>query len=47
VDYLAGLRFGEAELTSHSVDAAGAAELGFTEAKLAVLFAKLIAHLLL
>jgi len=44
---LAGLRFGETELTRHSIDAAWAAELSFAEAELTVLFAKLIANLLL
>ena len=47
VHHLAGLRFGEAELAGHSVDAAGAAELRFAKAELAVLFAELIHHLLL
>jgi len=44
--YLARLRFGEAKLTSHSVDSAWAAKLSFTEAQLAIFFAKLFADLL-
>ena len=47
VHHLAGLRFGKPKLASHSVDAAGAAELRFAEPELPVLFAKLIQHLLL
>ena len=44
--YLARLRFGEAKLTSHSVDSARAAKLSFTEAQLAIFLAKLFADLL-
>ena len=44
---LAGLWLGEAELASHPIDTARAAELSFAEAELAILFAELIANLLL
>ena len=44
---LAGLRFRESELASHPIDTARAAELSFAEAELAILFAELIANLLL
>jgi len=44
---LAGVGLGEPQLTGHSVDAVGAAELSFAKAELAILFAELIANLLL
>ena len=44
---LARVRLGEAQLTGHSVDATGAAELSFAKAELAVLFAELVENLLL
>ena len=47
VDNLAGLRLLQAELASHAVDAAGLRQLRLRQAKLAILFTKLVANLLL
>src|SRR5208337_3734842 len=46
-NYLPRLRLGESQLAGHLVNAARLGELGLTEAKLTVLLAQLIEHLLL
>jgi hypothetical protein len=46
MDHLAGLRRVEAKLAGHQVDAGRLRELSLREAKLAVLFTELVAHLL-
>jgi uncharacterized sporulation protein YeaH/YhbH (DUF444 family) len=46
-DNLSRLRLAHSELARHAVDAAGLRKLRFGQAKLAILLAQLIAHLLL